>query len=227
MENTDVSKRLLDFIASIGISTSSFAYQCKVSESVLLKLNGKQQNILCKIYKAYPQLSPYWLERGGGSMLKTGKESFAITDEKLIADIREKSEEVRCCKTKTIKVKYEPQMRERLLLYINYINMSVKDFAISCSLTESSIHTIDKKATPTTLNRIYACYPRLNPVWLQTGNGEMERLTDAVESYKLTVLEAEIKKLTEQIQLKDEQITKLLAMVEEKDKIIAKLVEKL
>ena len=55
----------------------------------------------------------------------------------------------------------------------------------------------------------------------------MERLTDAVESYKLTVLEAEIKKLTEQIQLKDEQITKLLAMVEEKDKIIAKLVEKL
>lgn len=160
-------------------------------------------------------------------MLKQDKQSMKITDENVIASVKERVEKSSISKTRHSNMKNETPIRERLLLYINYLSMTVKDFATSCLLTESSIYTIDNKATSTTLNKICTTYPRLNPIWLQTGNGEMERLTDTVESYRLSVLEVENKRLTEQLKNYEEQISKLLAIIEEKDKMIAKLVEKL
>lgn len=227
MNNSEVSIRLLDFIMSLGISTSSFAHKCKVSEKTLFRLTEKQQGILYKIYQAYPQLNPYWLERGGGTMLKQDKQSIKITDENAIAEVKEKIDKSNIRKTRHRKMNTEVPIRDRLLLYINYLSMTVKDFATSCLLTESSIYTIDNRATTTTLNKICTTYPRLNPIWLQTGNGEMERLTDAVESYRLNVLKTDNKRLTEQLKNCEEQISRLLGTIEEKDKMIAKLIEKL
>jgi len=67
-----IKDRLQIYITSIGQSTGYFAEKCGLKPSSLASLNeNSSASTFNKIYTAYPQLSPRWLQMGEGEMLRT------------------------------------------------------------------------------------------------------------------------------------------------------------
>lgn len=222
----------MQYIQHLGVGLDSFAHNCGLSTKALLGLQITQRYLLHKVIEAYPTLNKQWLETGEGEMICTPPRyprSIAIEAESENHSLSDKikSIEPKPNATKLKTTTNDTTIRDRLLLYINYLGITVKDFAISCSITESSVYNIKNKNTTQIFNKIYAAYPRLNPIWLQKGEGDMERLTGAVESSLYERIKEENAKLTELITNRDREIANLHRMLEEKDKIISKLAEKL
>lgn len=147
-------------------------------------------------------------------------------------------------------------IRERLLVFIHQIGVSVQSFSYKCNLSQNAVLKLNENSQNGTFSKIYTAFPELNPRWLQFGEGKMLRPTTAnitddkdiqpvgSENYliisqeelknalmefskSLSLVDKQMGLYAESIAQKDEQISRLLAMVEEKDKMIAKLVEKL
>lgn len=66
-----IKERILVFIHHIGTSVQSFSHRCNLSQNAVLKLNENSQNgTFSKIYTAFPELNPRWLQFGEGEMLR-------------------------------------------------------------------------------------------------------------------------------------------------------------
>ena len=74
-----ISDRLSIYITSLGQSTGYFAERCGLKPSSIATLNeNSNASTFNKIYTAYPQLNPRWLQLGLGDMLRTVTHS--VTD---------------------------------------------------------------------------------------------------------------------------------------------------
>lgn len=65
---------------------------------------------------------------------------------------------------------------QRVALFIEYKEMSIRSFEQSCGLNNGSIQAAIKRNTgikDETMNTILDTYPEINPVWLLRGEGEM------------------------------------------------------
>ena len=64
-------------------------------------------------------------------------------------------------------------IKDRLIIYINHLGISVRKFEIECELSNGYIKNIRQSIMPDKLRKIALCYPELNTGWLMTGEGEM------------------------------------------------------
>lgn len=64
-------------------------------------------------------------------------------------------------------------IKERLILFIRYLNIGQGKFEARCGLANGYVNNIRRSITPEKLQQIARQYPELNAGWLMTGEGEM------------------------------------------------------
>ena len=64
-------------------------------------------------------------------------------------------------------------VKDRLIIFIDYLGISVRKFEIECGLKNSYVNNIRKSITDDKLKLIADHYPNLNLSWLVLGHGEM------------------------------------------------------
>ena len=64
-------------------------------------------------------------------------------------------------------------VKERLIRFLKYKNISQKDFANKVGVSSGYVNAIRESIQPKTLNKIAMQFPDLNKGWLMTGDGEM------------------------------------------------------
>lgn len=192
----NINSRLLQFIQHIGMGIGSFAYNCGVSQANIL--SGKlTRNAIGKILSAYPELNPLWLKNGEGEMLGKPVIIKAVPPEIITQKIEPErpskpklSTNVLPSPTQTPKPQLQRKphrgkktrpIRDRLRLFIASLNLSSSEFAKTIGVLESRVSKIDD--TPNDLlTIIYRKYPKLNPQWLEYGNGEMLRYGSGINT---------------------------------------------
>jgi len=101
-------------------------------------------------------------------------------------------------------------VKERLKIYINSLNMTVSEFEKSIFVSNGYINAISKSIGIDKLEKIIELYSNLNIEWLLTGKGEMLKtpgvglsevvaLTDNERGY-LELLKKNLKEKEEQLQ---------------------------
>ena len=73
-------------------------------------------------------------------------------------------------------------IKDRLIIYINHLGISVRKFEIECELSNGYIKNIRQSIMPDKLRKIALCYPELNTGWLMTGEGEMLKSGVSIEN---------------------------------------------
>lgn len=66
-------------------------------------------------------------------------------------------------------------VKERLKMFINYKNLSVRAFEAACGLSYGFVGNMRNSMQPDKTTRIAHRFPELNTGWLMTGEGEMLR----------------------------------------------------
>lgn len=86
MERTsEISKRLVEFIKSIGKPVSVFEAELGLSNGFVAKTNEKMQKKTRQvIQQAYPQLNIDWLFSGEGEMIRTGYSPVTSRNEEFL-----------------------------------------------------------------------------------------------------------------------------------------------
>ena len=67
----------------------------------------------------------------------------------------------------------ESGVKQRLKIYIEYKQISIREFERSCGLSNGYVGGITQTIMPNKLSDIAQHYPDLNPGWLLTGDGSM------------------------------------------------------
>lgn len=116
-------------------------------------------------------------------------------------------------------------IKDRMLLYIHYKYLTVKEFSKRSGVRETSVYALGQTTPQHVYEKIYAFFPLLNPLWLQKGEGDMEKKYTSRGTYRIQRLELENNRLTELIEQKDGQITRLLMLLEAKEAAILKLID--
>lgn len=78
----------------------------------------------------------------------------------------------------------ETSVKQRLIQYIEYKNMSIRSFERKCGLSNGYIRSIEQTIMPRKLKSISLQFPDLNQSWLLTGEGEMLTTEKQEESKK-------------------------------------------
>jgi hypothetical protein len=126
-------------------------------------------------------------------------------------------------------------IKDRLIIYINHLGISVRKFEIECELSNGYIKNIRQSIMPDKLRKIALCYPELNTGWLMTGEGEMLKSSVSIDNgdgstqiigdgnhvgtpstldKALDEIAAQRKLIQEQIRINKEQTDKFLAIIE-------------
>lgn len=63
-------------------------------------------------------------------------------------------------------------VKDRLLVFVTHLRMSIRAFETSCELTNGYINTLKEISSPT-LRKIHMHYPELRTDWLLYGEGDM------------------------------------------------------
>ena len=67
----------------------------------------------------------------------------------------------------------EGTVKERLKDFIKFVGISEREFCRRVGVGSAYIQSIRKSIMPDTLQQITIQFPRLNPLWLMMGEGEM------------------------------------------------------
>lgn len=72
----------------------------------------------------------------------------------------------------------EQTIKQRLMLFIEHLGISMNAFERECGLGKRYVANIRKSIQPDTLEKIALTYPQLNKGWLMTGEGTMLKETN-------------------------------------------------
>lgn len=72
-------------------------------------------------------------------------------------------------------------MKDRLMQFINYKNISIQAFEVSVNLSNGAVSKMGDGTRRSTIDKISNSYPELNTNWLITGEGEMLRPIQHIE----------------------------------------------
>lgn len=67
----------------------------------------------------------------------------------------------------------ETTLKERIRKFVNYLNISEREFCRNIGAGSAYIASIKKSISADKLKAITEQYPELNPIWLMRGDGEM------------------------------------------------------
>lgn len=73
-------------------------------------------------------------------------------------------------------------IKDRLILYIKHLGISIRKFEAECELANGYIKNIRQSITPDKLRKIALHNPDLNTGWLMTGEGEMLKSNITIEN---------------------------------------------
>lgn len=126
----------------------------------------------------------------------------------------------------------EATVKERLINYLKFKNISQKRFADTTGLSSGYVNAIKKSIQPDTLHRISMYFPDLNTGWLITGEGAMLK-ESTINNSSNVIINKNVKNsgnidnrqyysdspdvLRAQIELLDERLTEKDAQIKEKD----------
>ncbi len=74
----------------------------------------------------------------------------------------------------------EGTIKDRLMLFINYLGMPISRFELEVGFTNGSIRNLKHSPNERRLSLISRRYPQLNKEWLLTGNGEMLNSSNSI-----------------------------------------------
>ncbi|MDR0658817.1 MAG: hypothetical protein LBG18_07805 [Mediterranea sp.] len=117
-------------------------------------------------------------------------------------------------------------MKERLIEFLAYLNISQKKFEENVGLSNGFVDKVGDSIRTNNLNKISAIYPDLNLNWLKTGEGEMIKSVitqnnvdgDNIQGYNVNIKKTETEKLLDLLKTKDEQINRLIGIIEKSNK---------
>lgn len=117
---------------------------------------------------------------------------------------------------KTKEIVNHKDIRDRLLVLCEHLDMDVKEFAKKCDLKESTIYNIDHSYNRT-FGKIFTAFPTLSPLWLLCGIGSIEisdsiYVTDDIPSITKSLKE-EIARQKELLEQKDEHINAIKNLI--------------
>lgn len=91
-----MKKRLLFFLAYLGIGQNKFEEKVGLSIGYINKLKGDMKfNTINKIAIAYPELNTGWLLTGEGHMLKQGIPSVSVSISDVQTNVNERIKKIR------------------------------------------------------------------------------------------------------------------------------------
>ena len=73
-------------------------------------------------------------------------------------------------------------LKDRLALFLKYLGVGQAAFANNVGLSKGFANNVGDSIRTDNLNKITACYPELNTVWLLTGEGEMLKQNTAMSN---------------------------------------------
>lgn len=119
------------------------------------------------------------------------------------------------------------ELKDRIAAIMKQTSLNTPAFAKHIGVkTSQAIYDLLSGKTKTLssdiLVKIMACFPQLSAEWLVTGDGDMitgsvaqyNQNGDNINGHSVSVKSAEIDKLIELLQKKDEQIDRLLSLLE-------------
>ncbi|MBR0047347.1 MAG: helix-turn-helix transcriptional regulator [Bacteroidaceae bacterium] len=119
-------------------------------------------------------------------------------------------------------------VKERLIQFINYKNLSAREFCRQCGVSSSFVSNIGKSISGSYLDKISMQFPDLNLSWLLLENGnmlniqndnstlQMESITIPVEAWSVIKQQAaSLEARDRQIDTRDRHIDDLIAMLKQ------------
>lgn len=118
----------------------------------------------------------------------------------------------------------ENSVKERLKAFINYLNISEREFCRVIGVGSAYVASIKKSIKADKLEAITEHYPELNPIWLIRGQGNMLLNGEAeVEPVTPTLLSAEM--LAKLLEDANKEKSRLLSIIESQQRTIEQLTE--
>lgn len=105
----------------------------------------------------------------------------------------------------------ESTVKQRLMEFIDYKEISIREFERTCGLSYGYINNIRVSIQPDKLSNIARCYPEVSKGWIATGEGFM--------------LKDEGKNPDEVIESSSDREERLLCIIESQQRTIEKLTE--
>lgn len=115
----------------------------------------------------------------------------------------------------------EGTVKERLKEFIKFAGISEREFCRRVGVGSAYIQSIRKSIMPDTLQQITIQFPRLNPVWLMIGDGEMLLPEEKPEAPAVASSEILYKLLEDEKKEK----ARLLSIIESQQRTIERLAE--
>ena len=118
----------------------------------------------------------------------------------------------------------ESSVKERLKTFINYLNISEREFCRVIGVGSAYVASIKKSIKADKLEAITEHYPELNPIWLIRGQGSMLLNGEAEEEPTTpTLLPTEI--LAKLLEDANKEKARLLSIIESQQRTIENLTE--
>lgn len=118
----------------------------------------------------------------------------------------------------------ESSVKERLKTFINYLNISEREFCRVIGVGSAYVASIKKSIKADKLEAITEHYPELNPIWLIRGQGNMLLNGEAeVEPVTPTLLSTEM--LVKLLEDANKEKARLISIVESQQRTIENLTE--
>lgn len=118
----------------------------------------------------------------------------------------------------------ESSVKERLKTFINYLNISEREFCRVIGVGSAYVASIKKSIKADKLESITEHYPELNPIWLIRGQGSMLLNGEAEEEpVTPTLLPTEI--LAKLLEDANKEKSRLLSIIESQQRTIEQLTE--
>ena len=115
----------------------------------------------------------------------------------------------------------EGTVKERLKDFIKFVGISEREFCRRVGVGSAYIQSIRKSIMPDTLQQITIQFPRLNPLWLMMGEGEMLLPEEKPEAHEAAPSEILLKLLEDA----REEKARLLSIIESQQRTIERLTE--
>lgn len=109
-------------------------------------------------------------------------------------------------------------VKERLIEFIDYLNVSKSAFERKCKLSNGFVDKSNDKIRDSSLQMIASAYPELNILWLQTGYGEMLLEPEAIKIYN--EVRESFPGYEKQSQLPDDRTDRLIGIIDSQQETI-------
>lgn len=156
-----VKERMNAVLEVLGVSSVEFEKSCGLGAGFVSRINDKvRKSSMKRIANVYPSLNMEWVTHEKGEMFSGGNSGNDPLE----------------------------TIHDRLLYFTKRMNLSQSEFERKANL---GVGLMGKSSSPrrASLNKIYAAFPMLNPMWLESGTGEMLRKPTEIKMPTSTVTE--------------------------------------